>query len=186
MAISSKRWYFFLCLISLISITGLLLFEGNYITESNSGRHLLQGSGTGGASCTEDATCGGTLQGTCIAGQCQCNNRFSGSTCTTARKLKLEAFCYSFVLGGWGADRFYLGYTGIGVLKLIIGIIPLVLSCLTGTMCKEKTGCMKNVGNLVMFLSVVGVILFWLYDWISILNNNLPDADGNQLLNNLN
>ena len=36
-------------------------------------------------------------------------------------KSKTTAIILSVLLGGWGADRFYLGYTGMGILKLLTG-----------------------------------------------------------------
>ena len=37
------------------------------------------------------------------------------------KKNKSTALIFSVLLGGFGVDRFYLGYTGIGILKLLTG-----------------------------------------------------------------
>lgn len=36
-------------------------------------------------------------------------------------KSKTTALILSILVGGLGIDRFYLGYTGIGILKLLTG-----------------------------------------------------------------
>jgi len=59
------------------------------------------------------------------------------------------ALLLSIFLGFLGIDRFYLGYTTLGILKLITG-----------------GGC----------------LIWWVYDLIMIIQNKLPDANGQPLL----
>ena len=61
----------------------------------------------------------------------------------------LTTVLLSFFLGGFGVDRFYLGYTGLGVAKL---------------------------------LTFGGCGVWALIDFIMIIMNNVPDAQGRPLL----
>lgn len=60
-------------------------------------------------------------------------------------KSWLVAVLLSFFLGTLGVDRFYLGYTGLGIVKLI---------------------------------TCGGLGVWWLIDFVLILVNSLPDANG--------
>lgn len=67
------------------------------------------------------------------------------STQTGSPKDWLVALLLSFFVGGLGIDRFYLGYTTLGIIKL---------------------------------LTAGGCGIWWLIDFILIVMNKLPAADG--------
>jgi len=88
----------------------------------------------------------------------------------TGDKSFLVAWLLSYFLGTFGADRFYLGYTGLGILKLLTlggcGIWALIdwiliwagsLKANDGTELVERQKHLKTV--LIIFLVSLGVWL---------------------------
>ena len=120
----------------------------------------------------------------------------------------LAAFFFSFMWGTFGVDRFYMGYIGYGILKLITAggfgiwtIIDLVF-IMTGFM-KDKQGqSMLQVEEYkkfaartvfwfavctVVFVLINGLLLIWgVYDAIMQLQSGKGGGWLNQLINGLN
>ena len=108
--------------------------------------------------CTNDLFC---VQGICPANQtiCICNrgytfDRENGIKCTYQKKSKLAAFLLSFFIGGLGADWFYLSAGNAGY--IVAGVFKL--------------------------LTLGGIGIWWLVDWIRILTNAFFDGKGVDLL----
>ena len=68
----------------------------------------------------------------------------------------LPAVLFSWLLGWLGVDRFYLGYIGLGIAKLVVFIIS-------------------------WFVCGVPIIIWWLIDAILITSWKVPDAQGRPL-----
>ena len=113
-----------------------------------------------GESCTSNSFC---VRGVCDRNRttpaCVCDRGWvygkdGSETCTYQQKSKLAAFLLSFFVGGFGADWFYLS-TGNG------GYIA---------------------AGVFKFLTLGGLGIWWLVDWIRILTNTFVDGQGIHLL----
>lgn len=182
---------------------------------------LLGGDG-GGGRCNSTAECND--HGHCVAstaaglqqdlllnsnatGVCHCNSRYAGKWCEHKRKNKLEAFLLSILIGSTGADRFYLGFIGLGVAKLLLNVLACVPACIgscLGTCCgfarrrTEYVGIGDDYGEGLTCSSLfsiggscltccmsLGSLAWWLTDWILILKGELGDYDGYSLYDNM-
>jgi len=110
--------------------------------------------------CTNNIDCG---QGICdtnrTIGTCICFRGWTlaldgSNQCNYQQKSKLAAFLLSFFIGGLGADWFYLSVGNSGYIAA--GVFKL--------------------------LTLGGVGIWWLVDWIRILTNAFPDGHGVGLL----
>lgn len=95
-------------------------------------------------------------------------------------KNPMTTLLLSIFLGGWGADRLYLG-DAFGYLKMVLGLLRLIM----GFVC----GIALEVGNLglyivsfvvVIFLELTGMI-WWIID-ICILSNRTKEENALELV----
>ena len=121
---------------------------------------------------------------------CVCFERYAGDTCTYSRKHAVFAVPLTVVFGPWGFDRFYLGYTGMGIAKLFFGVFFTVTIGVFGLITTGIIAAKGSGGDTLLFagcgffflflLSSVGFFL-WLVDAILILSGRLADSNGHHL-----
>jgi TM2 domain-containing membrane protein YozV len=92
--------------------------------------------------------------GACICDRGWVLSRDGNNVCNYQQRSKLAAFLLSFFVGGFGADWFYLSVGNGGYIAA--GVFKL--------------------------LTLGGIGIWWLVDWIRILTNSFPDGQGVALL----
>lgn len=95
-------------------------------------------------------------------------------------KSPFVALIFSIGAGTCGADRFYLGHTGLGVAKLILTILAIVL------MFVETFNEIENLGFVIFYLLVVFGVLLWYFIDIFHASKNAKEFNYNKLLTILN
>ncbi|ELR11320.1 TM2 domain containing protein [Acanthamoeba castellanii str. Neff] len=172
---------------------------------------MLESGDGGGGRCDTDQDCNNNGQCVPIGGQrgvCRCDERYAGAYCQHKRKNKLTAFLLSILLGGLAVDRFYLGYIGLGVVKLFLSVFGFVPACIANwsstlmgwrryTLVGDEYATIDSLdgstgaylcitaGNCLTCCIALGSVAWWLTDWILILKDVLHDADGHGLYDNM-
>lgn len=120
---------------------GYLNTFGYKILLKNQSEQILAQQQDGGKECTIDSDCNSisnrenkcsktTINNT--TGVCKCANRYIKSDCSYKQSSQLIAFILSILLGEFGVDRFYLEYTTIGIIKLLIPLLFCCAGCCVG------------------------------------------------------
>ncbi len=108
---------------------------------------------------------------------------------TAKRKSQLVAFLLSFFVGSYGADRFYLEYNGVGagklVLTLFLCIAPCVPLCLVCCKSEKKGGAATVLVAICILCASLGIFIWWIIDWVLIVQNNITDGNGYGMVPNL-
>eukprot|EP01116_Phalansterium_solitarium_P006123 TRINITY_DN18428_c0_g1_i1.p1 TRINITY_DN18428_c0_g1~~TRINITY_DN18428_c0_g1_i1.p1 ORF type:complete len:172 (+),score=45.65 TRINITY_DN18428_c0_g1_i1:75-590(+) len=168
-------------------IYGLLLLPAVVLAVSAGGDVCTNSTQCSVDTIGSSGTC--TFTGNSTSGVCECNARYTGGDCRTERKAKLTAFLLSFFVGAYGGDRFYLGYIGAGVGKLILTLAPCILPyffcCFLCADPERKRSVLAIALYVLTSCTGLGVVVWWLTDWILILTDQLPDVDGNALYHDM-
>ncbi|KAL9642162.1 hypothetical protein ABK040_007167 [Willaertia magna] len=106
-------------------------------------------------------------------------------SCVNQQKSWITATILSLVLGGFGADRFYLGFISNGFLKLILGCLVLSFTCLRCCFSFSIDASTLNGKRKVTWLFFNGSVVFisflqfalWLMDFILIMGNLIRDSN---------
>jgi hypothetical protein len=108
-------------------------------------------------------------------GNCGCSPAYAGPECEYRRKSQLGTWLLSFIFGTLAADRFYLGYTGIGTAKIVcMMVVPCIFVIIAKKTEIHLFGCISVLISLGMFG-------WWLYDVCVIGMGTLLDYNGHAM-----
>jgi len=155
---------------------------------------------SGGGACNASQPNQCNNNGQCVNSKCECDSGHADPVCAYGRKSRLTAFLLAFFVGSYGADRFYLGYIGDGVGKILLLVLGILICCVSVIAAAVVGGCSAGATAktgwaafgfiavipfvfcaLVGFSSIIASVVWWLVDWILILERNLNDYDGYSL-----
>jgi len=113
---------------------------------------------------------------------CNCDSDRAYNDCSYQRKSKLLAFIFSFLFGSFGADRFYLMYNEVGLFKLLLTcmlcIVPCLPICCMCCLQEERTNVIYSMVVMSVICVFIGMWIWWFVDWVLIVSDSLPDANG--------
>lgn len=108
---------------------------------------------------------------------CECDMHWADPECRTKRKSQTVAYMLSIFLGFVGADQFYLGYIGIGLLKLFtlggLGIWWIYDIIRIGSAPVPTSGTYATANDLSHFAYVLSCVMlaivagFWFAHWLT-------------------
>eukprot|EP01088_Endostelium_zonatum_P003072 TRINITY_DN1406_c0_g1_i1.p1 TRINITY_DN1406_c0_g1~~TRINITY_DN1406_c0_g1_i1.p1 ORF type:complete len:196 (-),score=11.05 TRINITY_DN1406_c0_g1_i1:72-638(-) len=140
--------------------------------------------------CPELDDCHG--HGECLNQTCICQEYYGRANCSYQLKSQEAAFIIAVFLGPIGADQFYLGYTGLGLLKLFLTIVVFCIFPFLPTCCLpctfENSKLTKRNATVAWATTCGGALtcgLWWAIDSSIILWGNVHDSNGFPLVHDL-
>lgn len=122
-----------------------------------------------------------------VGPECSCNSGYAGSDCNYQLKSKKLAIILSASLGYFGADRLYLGYETLWIVKMtlgfigiICGIILLVLACIGIFKREENKNCCVEIlvcSAVIVVGSFLTILIWYFVDLILIITDKLKDSN---------
>jgi len=141
-------------------------------------------------SCPSDCSNNGKciLNGT-NAGNCTCNPGYIKDDCSYKQKSKRTAFLFYLFLGEFGAGNFYLGYVITGTFELFFTLLICIIPCLPlyCLCCIEEEGFQLVYTLVVLSIACIfiGIWIWWLVEWILLIADQIPEANGQPLYNDM-
>lgn len=135
--------------------------------------------------------------GTCVNNTtCACNNYYITynknrplkyySQCNYKQVSKLNAFLFSFFLGPTAMDLLYMGYIDNAAAKLLSPLVIILISIIMFFIGKRKDKIKLIVASKICeLIATITIFIWWMMDWISILNNSYTDFNGVRLYEDL-